>query len=48
MALFNYPLLRIANQDLCWAGVPVLIYYLFGVWALAIVLLFLGKRFLSW
>jgi CDP-diglyceride synthetase len=47
LALFNYPLLTIANRDLCYEGIPLLIYYLFGVWLLAIVGLFLGKRFLS-
>ena len=46
-ALFNYPLLKIANRDLCWDGIPLLVYYLFGVWLLVIVMLFLGKRFLS-
>ena len=47
LALFNYPLLTIVNRDLCYEGIPLLIYYLFGVWLLAIVILFLGKRFLS-
>jgi hypothetical protein len=46
-ALFNYPLLKIFNRDLCWIGVPALIYYIFGAWLLAIVLLLIGKRFLS-
>ena len=47
LALFNYPLLTIVNRDLCYEGIPLLIYYLFGVWLIAIVMLFLGKRFLS-
>jgi len=46
-ALFNYPLLEIFSQDLCLGGVPLLLYYLFGVWLLAIIMLFLGKGFLS-
>ena len=46
-ALLNYPLLTIVNRDLCYAGIPLLIYYFFGVWLLAIGILFLGKRFLS-
>jgi hypothetical protein len=47
LALFNYPLLEIFSQDLCLGGVPLLLYYLFGAWLLAIVVLFLGKNFLS-
>jgi energy-converting hydrogenase Eha subunit E len=46
-ALFNYPLVKIFNRDLCWIGIPVLIYYFFGAWLLAIVILAVGKRFLS-
>ena len=46
-ALFNYPLLEIFNRNLCWIGIPVLIYYFFGAWLLAIVMLLVGKRFLS-
>jgi hypothetical protein len=46
-ALFNYPLLNIVNRNLCWGDVPVVIYYLFGVWLLAIAILFWSKRFLS-
>ena len=45
-ALFNYPLLKIFNCNLCWIGVPVLVYYFFGAWLLAIVILALSKRFL--
>jgi hypothetical protein len=45
--LFNYPLLTIFNRNLCFIGIPVLLYYFFGVWLLAIVILFWGKRFLS-
>jgi len=46
-ALLNYPLIKIVNRDLCWGGIPLVIYYFFGVWLLAIGILFLGKRFLS-
>jgi len=47
LALVNYPLLKIVNRDLCYGGIPLLIYYFFGVWLLAIGILFLGKRSLS-
>jgi len=46
-ALLNYPLLTIVNRDLCFAGIPLLIYYFFVIWLLAIGLLFWGRRFLS-
>jgi hypothetical protein len=46
-ALFNYPLLKIFNANLCWIEIPVLIYYFFGAWLLAIVILLAGRRFLS-
>ena len=47
LALVNYPLLKIVNRDLCYGGIPLLIYYFFGVWLLAIGVLLWGKRFLS-
>jgi hypothetical protein len=47
LALFSYPLLSIVNRDLCYGGIPLLIYYFFGVWLLAIVMLYWGRRFLS-
>ncbi len=40
LALLNFPLLTIVNRDLCYGGIPLLIYYFFGVWVLAIVGLF--------
>jgi hypothetical protein len=46
-ALFNYPLLKIFNRNLCFIGIPVLFYYFFGAWLLAIVILVAGKRLLS-
>ncbi|MBM4283873.1 MAG: hypothetical protein FJ128_01300 [Deltaproteobacteria bacterium] len=46
--LVNYPLLGIGNREAFWAGVPVLIWYLHGVWLLAIVGLYiLGARLIS-
>ena len=46
-ALINYPMLNIVNRNLCWGDVPLVVFYLFGVWLLAIGILFWGKRFLS-
>jgi len=46
-SLFNYPLVKIFNRNLCWVGIPVLIYYFFGAWLLAIVILLVSKRLLS-
>ncbi len=46
-ALFNYPLVKIFNRDLCLVGIPILIYHFFGTWLLAIVILLVSKRFLS-
>lgn len=46
-ALFNYPFLQIFNCEVCLGGIPLLIYYLFAVWLLAIVVLFLSRSFLS-
>jgi len=45
--LLNYPLLKIVDRNLCWGDIPVAVYYLFGVWLLAIVILFWSKKFLS-
>lgn len=47
LALLNFPLLTIVNRDLCYGGIPLLIYYFFGVWLLAIGILAWGSRFLS-
>ncbi|MBW1917370.1 MAG: hypothetical protein JRI57_05035 [Deltaproteobacteria bacterium] len=33
----NYPLLQIFNREQMLLGVPTLIWYLFGIWILAIV-----------
>jgi hypothetical protein len=44
----NYPLLHIFNQDVLWAGIPVLFLYLYMVWILAIIGLYtFGKRSIS-
>lgn len=37
--LFNYPLLALFNKPATIAGIPLLYVYVFGVWALLIVLL---------
>jgi len=37
--LFNYPLLALFNDAAIWCGIPLLVAYLFGAWALFIVLL---------
>ena len=46
-ALFNYPLLKIFNRDLCLGEFPLLIFYVFGVWVLTILILMVGKKWLS-
>jgi hypothetical protein len=43
--LFNFPLAQIFNFNILWLGVPVLTWYFFTVWLLAIVgLIFFGRR----
>jgi hypothetical protein len=37
--LFNYPLLALFNDAATWCGIPLLVAYLFGAWALFIALL---------
>jgi hypothetical protein len=46
-SLFNYPLVHIFNRNTLWAGVPILTWYFFGVWLLAIVGLFFFGRWLG-
>jgi len=42
--LFNYPLLQIFNLDASLGGIPLLVFYLHGVWIAAIIALYvLGK-----
>lgn len=36
VALFNFPLLGVANRPVLVWGVPVLYLYLFGIWVVAI------------
>ncbi len=44
----NYPLLHIFNQDVLWAGIPVLFLYLHVVWILSIIGLYIfSKRSIS-
>jgi hypothetical protein len=46
--LLNYPLLQIFNRDASLAGIPLLVFYLFGVWILTIIGLYaLGARLTS-
>jgi len=45
--LLNYPLLGIFNRDTFVAGVPLLIFYVFGVYILAIVGLYAMSRRLT-
>jgi hypothetical protein len=43
--LLNYPLLQIFNRSALWGGIPVLVFYIHGVWLLAIIALyFLSNR----
>jgi hypothetical protein len=43
--LVNFPLAQIFNLDILWMGVPVLTWYVFTVWLLALVgLFFFGHR----
>jgi len=46
-ALFNYPLLHIFNTTLFVGGVPLLLWYLFGVWLLTILVLLVSRNWLS-
>jgi hypothetical protein len=43
-ALFNYPLLRIADVPTVVLGVPLVWLYVFGVWGLLVLLLALTLR----
>ena len=43
-ALFNYPLLRIADVPEVVLGVPLVWLYVFGVWGLLVLLLALTLR----
>jgi hypothetical protein len=46
--LINYPLLQIFNLDITWGGIPLLVFYLHGVWIAAIFALYaLGKSLTS-
>jgi hypothetical protein len=42
--LLSWPFLTIFNQPRAVLGIPLLVLYLFGVWALMIVALFLVSR----
>lgn len=43
--LFNYPVLSLFNRPIALLGIPLLYAYVFGAWALLIVLIMLGARF---
>lgn len=43
--LFNYPVLSLFNRPVALLGIPLLYAYVFGAWALLIVLIMLGARF---
>jgi hypothetical protein len=46
--LLNYPLLHMVNHDTLLGGIPVLVFYLHGVWLAAIIVLYaLGRRLSS-
>ena len=48
----NYPFLQIFNRNALLFGIPMLVFYLFGFWVLAIAFLYIYKhllqRFMSW
>jgi len=43
--LFNYPVLSLFNRHTTLLGIPLIYAYVFGAWALVIVLIMLGARF---
>lgn len=45
--LFSYPFLEIFNHDVLVAGIPLMPFYLFTVWLLAIIVLYFLGRSLS-
>ncbi|OPX21163.1 MAG: hypothetical protein BZ151_00425 [Desulfobacca sp. 4484_104] len=45
--LLNYPLLQIFNRDFFLLGVPMLTWYLFGIWILAVAGLRAFGRYLT-
>jgi len=50
--LINYPFLHIFDRDALLIGIPMLVFYLFGFWILAIAFLYIYahflQRFMSW
>ena len=44
VALLVWPLITVANRPAAVAGVPVLLLYLFGVWAAIVAVLFWASR----
>ena len=47
LILTNYPFLKIFNHDTLVNGIPILLFYLFGVWIIAVVALFTLGRVLK-
>ena len=45
--LFNYPLLDIFNRDVLVVGIPLMPWFLFSMWVVAIVALYFLGRWLS-
>ena len=43
-ACLVWPLLSIANRPVLFLGIPVMVLYLFGVWAAIVILLVLEAR----
>ena len=43
-ACLVWPLLSIANRAVLFLGIPVMVLYLFGVWAVIVILLVLEAR----
>ncbi|WP_419655377.1 uncharacterized protein Dvar_44580 [Desulfosarcina variabilis str. Montpellier] len=44
MLLYNYPLLCLFNRPILVCGIPLLYFYLFGVWTLIILLMLIISR----
>ncbi len=47
LILTNYPFLKIFNRDTLVCGIPIILFYLFWVWIIAVVALFTLGRVLK-
>ena len=45
--LLGYPFLEIFNRDVLVAGIPLMPFYLFGIWLVAVAALYLLRRWLG-